>query len=83
MKALVAYNKGDYRFEPFYPVPECGDDDIIIKTEGCGICAGDLKCYQGNSTWGDETHDQWVRPPFIPGHEFLGHVVKIGKNVTT
>ncbi len=82
MKALVAYDKGDYRFEPAYPVPECGPDDIIIKTEGCGICAGDLKCYHGNSTWGDETHAKWVRPPFIPGHEFLGHVVKTGINVT-
>lgn len=82
MKALVAYDKGDYRYEPAYPVPECGDDDIIIKTEGCGVCAGDLKCYHGNSTWGDETHEKWVRPPFIPGHEFLGHVVEKGKNVT-
>ncbi len=83
MKALVAYDKGDYRFESHYPVPECGGDDIIIKTEGCGICAGDLKCYEGNSTWGDDTHKKWVRPPFIPGHEFLGHVVKTGKNVTS
>lgn len=82
MKALVAYDKGDYRFEAQWPVPECGDDDIIIKTEGCGICAGDLKCYHGNSTWGDETHDRWVRPPFIPGHEFLGHVAAKGRNVT-
>lgn len=82
MKALVAYDKGDYRYEPAYPVPECGDDDIIIKTEGCGICAGDLKCYGGNSTWGDETHDRWVRTPFIPGHEFLGVVVEKGRNVT-
>ncbi|WP_300567146.1 alcohol dehydrogenase catalytic domain-containing protein [uncultured Acetatifactor sp.] len=82
MKALVAYDKGDYRFEAQYPVPECGDDEIVIKTEGCGICAGDLKCYHGNSTWGDETHAKWVRPPFIPGHEFLGHVAARGKNVT-
>lgn len=82
MKALVAYDKGDYRYEAAYPVPECGPDDIIIKTEGCGICAGDLKCYHGNSTWGDDTHEKWVRPPFIPGHEFLGHVVEKGANVT-
>ena len=40
MKALVAYGNGDYRLETAYPVPECGEDDIIIKTEGCGICAG-------------------------------------------
>ena len=36
MKALVAYGRGDYRFEPEYPAPECGPDDIIIKVEGCG-----------------------------------------------
>ena len=42
MKALVAYSAADYRFEQAFPVPECGPDDIIIKTEGCGICAGDL-----------------------------------------
>jgi len=82
MKALVAYDKGVYRYEPAYPVPECGDDDIIIKTEGCGVCAGDLKCFHGNSTWGDDTHERWVRPPFIPGHEFLGYIVAKGKNVT-
>ena len=43
MKALVAYGKDDYRLELNYPTPECGPDDIIIKTEACGICAGDRK----------------------------------------
>lgn len=82
MKALVAYGKGDYRYEPEYPTPECGPDDIIIKTEGCGVCAGDVKCMHGSpSTWGDETQPMWVRPPFIPGHEFLGHIVELGENV--
>lgn len=33
MKALVAYSKDDYRLELEYPTPECGPDDIIIKTE--------------------------------------------------
>ena len=36
MKALVAYDKGVYRFEPAYPVPECGDDDIIIVPKARG-----------------------------------------------
>ena len=83
MKALVAYGLGDYRLEPEYPTPECGDDDIIIKTEACGICAGDLKCQHGAPKfWGDETQPSWVKPPFIPGHEFLGKIVEMGKNVT-
>ena len=83
MKALVAYGNGDYKFEAAYPVPECGPDDIIIKTEGCGICAGDLKCMHGAERfWGNADTPSWVRPPFIPGHEFLGRVVEVGENVT-
>lgn len=82
MKALVAYGKGDYRLELEYPVPECGPDDIMIKTEACGICAGDLKCSHGAAMfWGDETQPAWVKPPFIPGHEFFGHIVQMGENV--
>ncbi|MDR3172302.1 MAG: alcohol dehydrogenase catalytic domain-containing protein [Treponema sp.] len=82
MKALVAYSKTDYRYEPAYPSPECGDDDLIIKVEGCGICAGDLKCQHGAAMfWGDEVQPSWVQPPFIPGHEFLGVVVEMGKHV--
>ena len=82
MKALVACGNGDYRLETAYPVPECGEDDIIIKTEGCGICAGDLKCQHGAAMfWGDEKEAPWVKPPFIPGHEFVGRIVKMGSQV--
>jgi L-iditol 2-dehydrogenase len=31
--------------------------------------------------WGDETQPSWVEPPFIPGHEFIGTIVEIGKNI--
>ena len=82
MKALIAYGKDDYRLELNWPVPEVGPDDILIKTEACGICAGDLKCSHGAAMfWGDETQPSWVRPPFIPGHEFFGHIVAMGENV--
>lgn len=83
MKALVSYGKNDYRLEMEYPVPECGPDDVIIKTEACGICAGDLKCMHGAERfWGNEKDPCWVKPPFIPGHEFLGRVAAVGENVT-
>ena len=83
MKALVAYGAGDYRLETAYPTPECGPDDIIIKTEACGICAGDLKCQHGAAMfWGDAMQPAYVRPPVIPGHEFLGTIVEMGANVT-
>ncbi|MGF6366617.1 threonine dehydrogenase-like Zn-dependent dehydrogenase [Aequitasia blattaphilus] len=82
MKALVAYDKDKYVLEMEYPTPECGPDDIIIKTEACGICAGDLKCSHGAAMfWGDEVQPSWVKPPFIPGHEFFGRIVEMGENV--
>lgn len=83
MKALVAFSLSDYRLIPDYPVPECGDDDMIIKVEGCGICAGDLKCqHQAPMFWGDNIQPGYVQPPFTPGHEFIGKIAQIGKNVT-
>jgi len=82
MKALVAYGQNDYRFEAEYPTPVCGPTDILIKTEGCGICSSDLKCHHGAvSYWGDENQKPWVDAPFIPGHEFLGFVAALGDNV--
>lgn len=83
MKALVASSATDYRLIQDYPVPTCGDDDIILQVEGCGICAGDLKCQHGAPMfWGDKVQPGYVEPPFIPGHEFVGHAVAVGKNVT-
>ena len=70
MKALVAYGPGEYKLVTDFPTPDCGPDDIIIKTEGCGICAGDLKCQLGAARfWGDDIQPAYVEPPFIPGHE--------------
>ena len=88
MKALVAYSQTDYRFVGDFPVPECGPCDIIIKTEGCGICAGDLKCQHGAPMfWGSKpgagglVQPGYVKPPFIPGHEFFGIIAAMGAEV--
>jgi len=82
MKAVVAYSADDYRLELDYPVPKCGHGDIIIKTEGCGVCASDLKCKHGAEMfWGGEIQPAYVKPPFIPGHEFFGRIVKTGDSV--
>jgi erythritol/L-threitol dehydrogenase len=82
MRAVVAYAPGDYRLETV-PVPRAGADEIIIKVEACGICAGDIKSYVGaESFWGGNGQPPYIKAPMIPGHEFLGHVVEMGENVT-
>ncbi len=79
MKALVVYGPNDYRLETAWPTPECGPDDIIIKCEGCGVCASDVKCLHGAARmWGDGSS---ISTPCIAGHEFLGYAVEVGENV--
>jgi threonine dehydrogenase-like Zn-dependent dehydrogenase len=78
MQAIVAHAPGDYRFERL-PIPEAGDGDIVIRVEACGICAGDLKCFQGGKRfWGSGGEGKYVEEPFVPGHEFSGRIVSVG-----
>ncbi|MCL2572412.1 MAG: zinc-binding dehydrogenase [Defluviitaleaceae bacterium] len=56
-----------------YPIPEPGDDEILIKVEGCGVCGTDAHEYK---------NDPFGLIPVVLGHEGSGSVVKMGKNVT-
>jgi len=55
-----------------YPIPELGDDDILVKVEGCGICGTDAHEFK---------RDPFALIPVVLGHEGTGEIVKIGKNV--
>lgn len=78
MKALVTYGAHDYRLEEV-DVPKAGEGEIVIKVEGCGICAGDLKAFKGGHVfWGDGVKPPYLEVPAIGGHEFVGHIVEIG-----
>src|SRR5699024_9540178 len=83
MNAIVAYAPKDYRYEEVATPTIEHEDEIIIKVEGCGICAGDIKAYDGApSFWGDDKQPAYIKAPMIPGHEFIGRVVDKGKGVT-
>ncbi len=77
MKALVAYSATEYRFESAYPTPECGPDDVVIKTEGCGVCAGDPKCKHGAAIVAGKIVKERVQSRLVgigPNHRGLGVV---------
>jgi len=81
MKAIITYAQGDYRLEEI-DVPSINEEEILIKVEACGICAGDLKAYHGApSLWGGSGNPPYIKAPVIPGHEFLGEIVDIGTSV--
>jgi len=78
MKALVAHAPGDYRLE-MVPTPRANGEDVIVKVEGCGVCASDVKAIHGApSFWGGEGQVAYIKAPVIPGHEFVGTVVEVG-----
>lgn len=55
-----------------YPIPELGDDDILVKVEGCGVCGTDAHEFK---------KDPFGLIPVALGHEGTGEIVKMGKNV--
>ena len=55
-----------------FPIPEVGDDDILVKVEGCGVCGTDAHEFK---------KDPFSLIPVVLGHEGTGEIVKIGKNV--
>lgn len=71
--------KAIYAEEPYrigyreVDIPECGDDDVLIKTAYLGVCASDLHAYRGQHAF--------RIPPVMLGHELSGVIEKTGKNV--
>ena len=55
-----------------YPMPLVGDDDVLVKVEGCGVCGTDAHEYK---------RDPFGLIPVALGHEGTGEIVKMGKNV--
>lgn len=82
MKALVARGPGKYALEEI-PVPVPGENDILVKVEACGICAGDVKASHPVARfWGGDGMPGYCEPPFVPGHEFVGEIVAMGSAVS-
>jgi propanol-preferring alcohol dehydrogenase len=75
MNAAVVRHFGSPLVLEEWVVPSPGPDQILIKTEACGVCHTDLHAAKG---------DWPLKPtlPFIPGHEAIGTVTAIGASVT-
>ena len=74
MKAAVVRAFGQPLVIEEVPVPRPGAGDVLVKIEACGVCHTDLHAAEGD--WPVKPN-----PPFIPGHEGVGHVVAVGAGV--
>lgn len=77
MKCLAKLNKEKGLWLTDSPMPQCGSNDVLIKIKKTAICGTDLHIYN----W-DEWAQKTVPVPMIVGHEFMGEIIEIGKNVT-
>jgi uncharacterized zinc-type alcohol dehydrogenase-like protein len=59
-----------FSFERRDPKP----DDVVVEIAYCGICHSDI--HQVRDEWGGSIY------PMVPGHEIVGRVSKVGKDVT-
>jgi len=74
MKAAVVRAFGQPLSIEDVPVPTPGAGEILVKIAACGVCHTDLHAAEGD--WPVKP-----APPFIPGHEGVGHVVAVGAGV--
>ncbi|MEG2291484.1 MAG: zinc-binding dehydrogenase [Clostridium sp.] len=68
-------------------IPTVGDNDILVKLVACGLCHTDVPTYLGASDlafnkFGQPVSVPGVNFPAITGHEPVGIVQEVGKNVT-
>ncbi|AQZ50481.1 alcohol dehydrogenase AdhP [Martelella mediterranea] len=75
MKAAVVRQFGKPLVMEEVAVPSVGPGQILVKMAASGVCHTDLHAAEGD--WPIKPE-----PPFIPGHEGVGHVVAVGAGVS-
>lgn len=74
MRAARIYGPYDLRIEEA-DRPTIDDNKVLIRVLACGICPSDVRGYTGTRRG---MHDF----PYVPGHEWVGHVVEVGRNAS-
>lgn len=76
MKAAVVVEFGEPLEIRELPIPEPGPGDVLVRIESSGLCHTDIHA----------AHGDWPvkpTPPFIPGHEGIGRIERLGAGVTS
>lgn len=77
MKALVKSRAERGLWLEDVPEPKVGPDDVLIRVDRTGICGTDVHIYEWDA-WASKT----IPVPMVVGHEFVGEIVDVGRDVT-
>ena len=58
------------------PLPQHGPREVLVRLEGCGLCASNLPVWEGRPWF------TYPLEPGAPGHEAWGVIEAVGKEVT-
>jgi 2-desacetyl-2-hydroxyethyl bacteriochlorophyllide A dehydrogenase len=73
MKALTFHGKHNIHYEEIADPSIMHPGDVIVKVKLCAICGSDLHVYH--------EHEKGIDHATAMGHEFMGEVVDVGKDV--
>jgi alcohol dehydrogenase, propanol-preferring len=74
MRAMVLERPGRPLEGRERPTPVPGPGEVLIEVKACGVCRTDLHVVDGELPE--------PRLPLVPGHEIVGRVAAVGKDVT-
>lgn len=60
------------------PIPQIGEDEVLMKVHATAICGTDLHIYH----WNEYAATRMKHLPMVFGHETAGEIVEMGKNVS-
>ena len=79
MHAMLLGKSADIQTKPLawieLPAPEPGSGEVRLRVQVCGVCRTDLHIVEGELLP--------AKRPVIPGHEVVGYVDRVGRNVRT
>ena len=79
MHAMLLGESADIQTKPLVwtelPAPEPGSGEVRLRVQVCGVCRTDLHIVEGELPP--------AKRPVIPGHEVVGYVDRVGRNVRT
>lgn len=76
MRSALLYAPNDLRVEKV-DKPTIESNMALTRIDACGICPTDVRAYSGLS------QPKRFHMPYTPGHEWVGHVVEVGRDVTS
>lgn len=81
LRGDLTWKNPTWGVEKDYPEPEPGPGELKIKVHACGVCGSDVHMLMKNPD-GYTFFAGECGFPVVPGHEFSGEVVEVGKEVT-